>query len=313
MLSIIHRETAVRLKADTTYETGSDQAAYVASGFSRTLEIEEATVLPIIVIEQHLASRQRMPRTAMAIVAIAVASTGLFMWRRAAFDAVPAFPSPPPLFATVPAFGAWAPAAAAAAAPLEVADSYHINVASLRAESSALTLAAGLETAGFPSVTRRRGSGWDVIVGPYRSEAQTVGVRERLALYGQEPRDVFVEAGTPGAEAANARAVRVTLLRSGDRMTLAIEMTAEPQKAVLRKLSPTVLEVETGPVAAPVRGLQLAPSAAGVPAITHVSIREYRARNRPSFVRARMTLGQPARGNIRVVGRVVYVDLIGPT
>ena len=112
----------------------------------------------------------------------------------------------------------------------------------------------------------------------------------------------------PDAHAADARVVRAVVLRSGDRVSLAIEMTAEPQKAVLRMLSASVLEVEAGPVAAPVRDMELGPSDA-VPMLEHVSIREYRVRNRPSFVRARLTLQQPGHGNIRIVGRVVYVDL----
>lgn len=111
-----------------------------------------------------------------------------------------------------------------------------------------------------------------------------------------------------GAQAAEVRLARVRLLRTGDRISLALEMTAEPRKAALRVLSARVLEVEAGPVAGPIRTEVLAPPS-GVPFIKQVSIRGFIAANGAVFVRARVTLHGPARGNVRVVGRVVYVDV----
>lgn len=120
---------------------------------------------------------------------------------------------------------------------------------------------------------------------------------------------VMIATGAMAAEAhaSEARLVRVVLLRTDDRISLALEMTAEPQKAVLRALSATVLEVEAGPVVGPVREMQLEPSAS-VPVIRYVSLRQHNGANRALFVRARVMLRAPGRGNIRVVGRVVYVD-----
>jgi len=111
------------------------------------------------------------------------------------------------------------------------------------------------------------------------------------------------------AQAGDARLTRVVLLRSGDRMSLALELTAEPQKAVLRTLSARVLEVEAGPLAGPVREVELAPSS-GVPLVRHVSIRGYTMGTRTTFVRARILLHEPGLANMRVVGRVVYIDLV---
>ena len=76
-------------------------------------------------------------------------------------------------------------------------------------------------------------------------------------------------------------------------------------------LSPTVLEIEAGPVLGPVQALELAPSPE-VPLVQHVSVREYRVRNRPAFLRARILLSAPAQGNIRVAGRFLYVDFLTP-
>ena len=124
------------------------------------------------------------------------------------------------------------------------------------------------------------------------------------------------------ANASDPRVVRVVLLRTDERITLALEMTEEPQKAVLRTLSATVAEVEVGPLMGPVRVGDLAPQS-NVPVIRSVSIREYSAAHgtpsrgrdgsvagRDVFVRARVTLSGPGRGNVRIVGRVVYVDVV---
>jgi hypothetical protein len=102
--------------------------------------------------------------------------------------------------------------------------------------------------------------------------------------------------------------VRVVLLRVADRISLALEMTGEPQKAALRVLSARALEVEAGPVSGVVREDQLAP-ASDAAFIRQVSIQRYTTGNRVAFVRARVTFDAPGAGNVRVVGRTVYVDL----
>jgi hypothetical protein len=110
------------------------------------------------------------------------------------------------------------------------------------------------------------------------------------------------------ARAADPRLVRVVLLRVADRISLALEMTGEPQKAALRVLSARALEVEAGPVSGVVREDQLAP-AFDAAFIRQVSIQRYTTGNRVAFVRARVTFDAPGAGNVRVVGRTVYIDL----
>jgi hypothetical protein len=129
--------------------------------------------------------------------------------------------------------------------------------------------------------------------------------RSRWVLFGAAM--VLAGVTSVGAQTAEARLARVRLLRTGDRMSLALEMTAEPRKAALRALSARVLEVEAGPVEGPIRTEELVPPS-GVPFIKQVSIRGFIGANGAVFVRARVTLHGPASGNVRVVGRVVYVD-----
>ncbi|MBI2186632.1 MAG: AAA family ATPase [Acidobacteria bacterium] len=110
------------------------------------------------------------------------------------------------------------------------------------------------------------------------------------------------------AAAAEPRLLGVALVRSGDSVSVAIEMSAEPRRAVLRPLSDRMFEVELGPVAGPVRSEAFAP-ASEAPLVSQLSIREQRMPNDDRFLRARIVLRAPGRGDVRVAGRVVYVDL----
>ena len=114
------------------------------------------------------------------------------------------------------------------------------------------------------------------------------------------------------ARAADPRLLRVVLLRVADRMSLALEMSGEPQKAALRVLSARALEIEAGPVSGLFREEQMAP-ASNVAFIRQVWIQKHTAGTRASFVRARVTFDAPGAGNVRVVGRTVYVDFMPVT
>jgi hypothetical protein len=118
----------------------------------------------------------------------------------------------------------------------------------------------------------------------------------------------FVSLTTQEGRAAEPRLMRVVLLRVADRISLALEMTGEPQKAALRVLSDRALEIETGPVSGLVKEEQLAPAYNGA-FIRQVSIQKYTNANRAAFVRARVMFDAPGAGNVRVVGRTVYIDL----
>jgi hypothetical protein len=85
-------------------------------------------------------------------------------------------------------------------------------------------------------------------------------------------------------------------------------MTSEPNKIVMRNVAPTILEVEVGPISGRVDSQQLTPSV-DVPFVSQVSVREFTAAQQRRFVRLRMTLRNPSRSNVRVVGGTVYVDL----
>lgn len=119
--------------------------------------------------------------------------------------------------------------------------------------------------------------------------------------------DSFDVMTTTETRAHGPRLARVALVRTADRMSLAFELTAEPRKVALRRLSATAVDVEVGPVTGPIRTEVLVPPS-GVSFIRQISIRGFTAANGAAFVRARVTLQEPARGNVLVVGRVAYID-----
>jgi type II secretory pathway predicted ATPase ExeA len=111
--------------------------------------------------------------------------------------------------------------------------------------------------------------------------------------------------GTPPGD---ARLLGVALLRRAGVVSFALEMSGEPRKAMLHPISDRVFELEVGPVVGPVRSEELTP-ASEVPLVSQLSIREQRTATDELFVRARMTLRTPGRADVRVAGRVVYVDI----
>jgi general secretion pathway protein A len=89
---------------------------------------------------------------------------------------------------------------------LPAADSFNISVASFRVGATAASLAAELQAVGLPAFVRvERASLHRVIVGPYLSQGEVVGVQSRLAAYGHSAGDLFVEPfETPDAYAGVA-------------------------------------------------------------------------------------------------------------
>jgi type II secretory pathway predicted ATPase ExeA len=256
---------------------------------------------------------------ALAVIAIALGALSSVGYRRA-----PALPSSPRAFGALTASIPTVPTKPTEVRPLEVFDSFNVKVASFRSEPQAAALAAQLVADGLPAFVRsnrpQEESGlrplrpearalgpFHVTVGPYLSQAEAMEVRELVAGYGHADADVFVEYGSPGTHHADARLLRVVTLHSADRVSLALEMTAEPKRATLRALSDRVLELDAGPVTGSIREEELAP-ASDIAVIKQVSLRKYSSGDQSVFVRARVRLQGSGRGDLRVAGRTIYVD-----
>lgn len=258
----------------------------------------------------------RAGRRVAAATALALAAAGFGTWTWAGDHGTPPPPSAPAVFRLdVPPLEA----VPASVALLPLADSFHVKVASFGAQSKAADLVGRLETAGLPAFVRPESQRHHVVVGPYLSEAEGRSAAARVADLGHSDAALFVErtAGAGIVHAAGAaadgeiRLLKVVALPTGDRVSVAFALSGEPQKAAIRVLSDRVIELETGPVAGFVAQEVLAPPP-GAPIVREVSVRGHTAANGEVFARARVIFHEPAMGNVRIVGRVVYVDLTTP-
>jgi general secretion pathway protein A len=137
-----------------------------------------------------------------------------------------------------------------------------------------------------------------------RPESARIEVFDRIEIWNgalsEEPRSA--------QEVGDARLLGVALLRKQGMVSFALDMSVEPRRATLHPLSDRLFELAVGPVDGPVRAEELTP-ASEVPLVSQLSIREQRTPTNEVFVRARVMLRAPGRADVRVAGRVVYVDI----
>lgn len=206
---------------------------------------------------------------------------------------------------------------------LAVGSSVTVGVASLRDGSQVSAVVAQLDRAGLPAFVRRQGDWHQIVVGPYLSRSEAEAAQRSLAARGFTQTRVFVTDGSSGSSAppAGTAAVSATamdlesadvvLLASGARTSVVLEMTGEPRQVLVRRAGDTVLEVDAGPMTAPLRARRVrAPM--GVSLLEEVSIENIAASGRERFVRVRLSVPPLTRGNVRVSGRHVYIDLAPP-
>lgn len=210
-----------------------------------------------------------------------------------------------------------------AASVLRVGSSIAVAVTSLRTGSRASALVAQLDGAGLPAFDRQE-SGWHrIFVGPYLSRGEAEDAQRGLAARGFAQTRILVTDGSSGSsaprvgtDAVSATAIDlesagVVLLASDGRTSVVLEMAGEPRQVVVRRASDTSLEVDAGPVTAPLRARRVS-APAGVSLLDGVSIGNVAVSGRERFVRARLTVPPLTRGNVRVNGRRVYIDLAPP-
>lgn len=204
--------------------------------------------------------------------------------------------------------------------------SFNISVTRSQDGAHAKAIAAQLEGYGLPAFTRilnranrvrtdlQVGPSYQVIVGPYVSIDEAEGAQRRLAARGFGARMLVDESvrrapGYDGIPMVSAGA-NVLLVAAAGRLSVVIEMSDEPRHVQARRVTPTSLEVETGPVLAAVESQRWnAPD--GVSLIEGVSVEAVGAASQ-RFLRTRIAVSESARSNVRVVGRRLYIDLWSP-
>lgn len=230
--------------------------------------------------------------------------------------------------------GQWMPGRSAGIRTIPTGASFNLAVARYRHSAEANAVAANVRASGLPAFTRTLNNGaWrQVIVGPYVSIDEAESAQRLLARRGFGRARMLVDESvrrTPGAEgvivevasttgpltrapgsfgagASTIGAPAILMVASAGRVSVVIEMPAEPRHVETRRPEGTVLEVDAGPVTSAIAAQEwTAPG--GVDLINEVSVEQHGGLNGTSL-RTRVTMPALTQSNVRVVGRRIYID-----
>ena len=113
----------------------------------------------------------------------------------------------------------------------------------------------------------------------------------------------------PAADAAQPSVMRVAVVPSAGQMSLVVELSDEVRGVSTQQVTPTLLLVEAGPIALPLKRQRLnAPS--GLALLQQVSVDEGTTEAKEHVLRLSVTMKRPAPSTARVVGRRVYIDFM---
>lgn len=109
--------------------------------------------------------------------------------------------------------------------------------------------------------------------------------------------------------AADPSVMRVAVVPSAGQMSLVIELSDEARSVSTEQVTPTLLMVEAGPIALPLKRQMLnAPS--GLELVQKVSVDEGTTARKEHVLRLGVTMKRAVPSAVRVVGRRVYVDFM---
>lgn len=108
--------------------------------------------------------------------------------------------------------------------------------------------------------------------------------------------------------AAEPSLMRVVVVPSAGQLSLVVEMSDEARRVSTQQASATVLLLEAGPIAPPIKR-QLLNAPSGLSLIQQVAIDEGIDDNE-HVLRLRVTMKRPAPSTVRTVGRRIYIDFM---
>ena len=109
--------------------------------------------------------------------------------------------------------------------------------------------------------------------------------------------------------AADPSVMRVAVVPSAGQMSLVVELSDEARSVSTQQITPTLLMVEAGPIALPLKRQMLnAPS--GLALLQKVSVDEGTTAGKEHVLRLGVTMKRSAPSTVRVVGRRVYIDFM---
>jgi hypothetical protein len=129
--------------------------------------------------------------------------------------------------------------------------------------------------------------------------AITVGMTAGLLLRG------------PEVYAAEPSVMRVLVAPSAGQMSLVVEMTDEARRVSTQQTSATVLMLEAGPIASPLKR-QILKAPSGLSLLDEVAVDEGTTNENEHVLRLRVTMRRTVPSSVRVVGRRIYLDFMVP-
>jgi hypothetical protein len=109
--------------------------------------------------------------------------------------------------------------------------------------------------------------------------------------------------------AADPSVMRVAMVPSAGQMSLVIELSDEARSVSTQQVTPTLLLVEAGPIAMPLKR-QLLNAPSGLELVQKVSVDEGTNAGKEHVLRLGVTMKRSAPSTVRVVGRRVYIDFV---
>ena len=109
--------------------------------------------------------------------------------------------------------------------------------------------------------------------------------------------------------AADPSVMRVAVVPSAGQMSLVIELSDEARTVATQQVTPTLLVVEAGPIALPLKR-QILNAPSGLELVQKVSVDEGTTAGKEHVLRLGVTMKRAVPSAVRVVGRRVYVDFM---
>ena len=115
----------------------------------------------------------------------------------------------------------------------------------------------------------------------------------------------------PEVYAAEPSVMRVLVTPSAGQMSLVVEMTEEARRVSTQQTSATVLMLEAGPIASPLKR-QILKAPSGLSLLEEVAVDEGTTNENEHVLRLRVTMRRTVPSSVRVVGRRIYLDFMVP-
>jgi hypothetical protein len=241
---------------------------------------------------------------AAAIVFAMVAAVGGLTW----------FFAPQPAMASFP----WA--ATPRMPTITTGASFSITIASLESGDEAGATATRVRAFGLPAFTRRspgKEQMYQAMVGPYVSLDEAERAQRRLSGMGYRGGRIFVDESlrTTVHEqepvSFGHKDIAALLVGAPERLSFVLELPEEPSQVTSRRTTETAFDVDVTPLPAPMPAQQWRVPE-GVHLLQAVTMEELSAPGGGQYLRARLTIPEFAKANVRNEGRRVYVDLTWP-